>query len=430
MKKQIFTLGMMCAAAFALTNCDKQSVEPQRPTEGTPFEIIASTIDTKTANDGIHTNWVDGDALSVFYFAAGTTGDDLNNGTNNKFTFVTGSGNKFTSEQEGPTEGRYDWYALYPYGEYLTAPNGTGGYMFIGDSRGVTQDGNNSKTHLSDNRCPLYGVAKGVDANATVNIAMHHLASVVKIVVKNSTDAELTVNKIVFTAEQDIVGQYFFDITGDKVGYTPRVDDNSKSKAYNDASLTVTNPTPIAKGESAEFYIPIKPFTAAASSLIISVNGYEKSPKSSENVTFTAGQIKGVTFNYDKVETPETGSKVEFVFDYTSTDVKKADWEISKEGVTLAWSKGENSYGNVPSPNQEGSIRMYKETTLTISTPSGTKVSKVQFTPTTNSYSATNLSYNGKALASDEWELSSPSNPVELKATKNARFKKIVVFYE
>ena len=428
MKKQILTLGMMCAAAFALTNCDKQSTEPQRPTEGTPFEIIASTVDTKTANKGLKTVWVENDALNVFHAVAGAK----DYGTNDKFTW-TGTDNKFSGDlTEGLEDGSYDWYALYPYGDYLTAPNGTGGYMFIGDSRGVTQDRNNSKTHLSDNRCPLYGVAKDVAYDAPVNIAMHHLASVVKIVVKNSNDAELTVNKIVFTAEQDIVGQYFFDITGDKVGYTPRVVEENGSKvnkAYNDASLTVTNGTPIAKGESAEFYIPIKPFTAAASSLKISVNGYEKSPKSSENVTFTAGQIKGVTFNYDKVETPETGSKVEFVFDYTSTDVKNADWEISKDGVTLAWSSGENSYGNVPSPNKDGSIRMYVGTTLTISAPTGTKVTKVQFTPTSAKYSATNLSYNGTALA-DEWVLSSPSNSVELKANANARFKNIVVFYE
>lgn len=424
MKKQILTLGMMCAAAFALTNCDKQSTDPQLPTEGTPFEIIASTVDTKTANNGLSTVWTENDSLNVFHAVAGTT----DYGTNDKFTW-TGTGNKFSGElTEALDGGSYDWYVLYPYNSHIETPGErTDGYTYIGHSKGVNQNGNNSTAHLCKTLCPLYGVAKGVEANASVNLTLKHLASVVKIVVKNSNDANLTVSNMTFTAEEDIVGSYFIDITQSPVVYTP----SAEKYVYKTEVLNVKNGPPIAKGESAEFYIPVKPFTAASgSTLKISVNGYEKSLTMPKNITFEAGQIKEVAFVYDKVESTETGTKVEFVFDYTATDVKKEDWEIVKDGVTLAWSVGDNTSGNVPSPNKEGSIRMYVGTTLTITAPIGTKITKVQFTATGNSYGADKLSYNGTALTGNDWVLSTPDNPVTLTASANARFKSIVVFYE
>ena len=91
MKRQILTLGAICAAAFTLTNCNKEIAEPKAPeTEGIPFEIVAATADTKTANEGPNTVWAAGDALTVFHAEAGSTAY----GNNDKFTY-TGSGNKF-----------------------------------------------------------------------------------------------------------------------------------------------------------------------------------------------------------------------------------------------------------------------------------------------------------------------------------------------
>ena len=437
MKKQILTLGMICAAAFALTNCDKQSTEPQRPTEGTPFEIIASTVDTKTANDDLHTKWAKDDAINVFHAVAGSTSGF---GTNDKFTW-TGTDNKFTGTlTEALEDGSYDWYALYPYDEKLTDPTGASKnrYIYIGDRSDMsqTQTGNDSKAHLIyDNsnkaglrNCPLYAVAKNVPSSAIPTFTMHNLASVVAVKVTNTTDTDLTVSNVSFTAPEgtSIVGTYYINFTdnGDAIY-------NKGQYTGNVAKLTVNNGDAIAKNGSATFYLAIAPFTAASgSTLKISVNGYEKPLTMPKDVTFKAGQIKEVTFNYNKEEIPETGTEVGFNFGYTTTDTKTADWEITKDGVTLAWSKGTNSYGNVPSPNKEGSVRMYVSTTLTITAPSGTKITKVQFTATGSKYGANNLLYNGTALTGNDWELSTPDNPVELTAKANARFKSIVVTYE
>lgn len=91
MKRQILTLGAICAAAFTLTNCNKEIAEPKAPeTEGIPFEIVASTADTKTTNSGLSTAWAAGDALNVFHAIAGSTVY----GDNDEFKY-TGAGNKF-----------------------------------------------------------------------------------------------------------------------------------------------------------------------------------------------------------------------------------------------------------------------------------------------------------------------------------------------
>ena len=109
-----------------------------------------------------------------------------------------------------------------------------------------------------------------------------------------------------------------------------------------------------------------------------------------------------------------------------TADGGKTDYVVEQAPVTLTFAVGTAS--NAPRTNKEGSVRMYANTTLTISCASG-NITKVTFTPTSDSYNATKLQYNGTALTSDEWTLSSPSNEVTLTASANARFKTIVVTY-
>jgi len=94
--------------------------------------------------------------------------------------------------------------------------------------------------------------------------------------------------------------------------------------------------------------------------------------------------------------------------------------------ITLTFSKASGS--NIPAINKEGSIRMYKGTSLTIKADDGYQITGVVFTPTSSTYSATNLTYNDVAI-SDDWTLSTPAQEVLLSATANARFEKIIVSY-
>ena len=87
------------------------------------------------------------------------------------------------------------------------------------------------------------------------------------------------------------------------------------------------------------------------------------------------------------------------VFDWTSTtttETKTQTWSVTEQDITLTFDKGTNQ--STPSPNKEGSVRMYTGTTLTISATEGCLITKVDFTQTTTSYPATNLQYQGKNL--------------------------------
>ena len=309
MKRQILTLGAICAAAFTLTNCNKEIAEPKAPvTEGIPFEIVAATADTKTANDGLNTVWTTGDALNVFHAEAGST----DYGNNDRFTY-TGADNKFKGTLKTALGGgkKYDWYALYPVNDnakfVITTPAGskTGdGWAYIGHKGGATQNGYNSTAHLAENLCPLYGVAESVDASTPVSFNMKHIASVVKIVVTNESASPLTVTSVTFTAPEDIVGSYYMNFTDPNNVVCKATETSFVSST---ATLNVTGGTALKKGEKAEFYIPIKPFKAAANNLKITVNGYEKTPLSTADVEFKAGKIETVNFKYDKAGT--TASK-------------------------------------------------------------------------------------------------------------------------
>lgn len=103
------------------------------------------------------------------------------------------------------------------------------------------------------------------------------------------------------------------------------------------------------------------------------------------------------------------------------------DYVVTTEPITLTFSKG--SAQNAPRTNKEGSVRMYANTTLTISCTSG-NITKVVFTPTSQTYNATKLTCNSDTLTGNEWTLSSPAGSVTLTATAAARFKTIVVTYE
>ena len=296
--KKILSWGLMLAAAFTLTNCAKEITNPdQQPeTAGYPFEISASVVDTKTVNDGMSTKWVAGDQINLFHAVCDGT-DYKNDGA---FTISNVDASKFGGSlcETLDVEEEYDWYAIYPYSDKITTPGErTSGYIYIGYSSGLNQTGYDSMASLKGSVCPLYGVAKYCAAGTTPSIDMYNLASVVAINITNATEEPLTVTTASLTAEEDLVGSYYIDITKTPVVYTPSSSDYVK----NTAIVNVSGGTALAKGESAVLYLAIKPFTAATDEkLVLSVNGYEKELTMTKDVTFSAGKIKTLNFLYDK----------------------------------------------------------------------------------------------------------------------------------
>lgn len=296
-KSFIYAAGLMCLA-LSITDCQKELVDQTTPASEPNFELFAQPVTTKTANNGLDTRWVAEDAINVFHAEAGSTAYD----SDGRFTVKDIETGRFdgTVSKSLSADKSYDWYAFYPYSSYNKTPAGiskdTFGYTTIGGTS-QTQTGNGSRAHLAGESCPLYGIASNVASDKVPSISMNHLTSVIKVSVTNNSGEDLTVSSVSFTGTEDIVGTYFINFAASPVAYKSSGNDYVSSTA----SLTVSNGEALANGSSADFYIALKPFTAkTGSTLKLAVNGYEKTLTLDNDITFTAGHIKPLNFNYDK----------------------------------------------------------------------------------------------------------------------------------
>ena len=292
-KSFIYAAGLMCLA-LSITDCQKELVDQTTPASEPNFELFARPVTTKTANNGLDTKWVAKDAINVFHAEAGSTLYV----SDNQFTVKDIETGRFdgTVSKSLSADKSYDWYAFYPYTSQITTPGEkTAGWVTVGGTS-QTQTGNGSRAHLAGESCPLYGIASNVASDKVPSIAMNHLTSVIKVSVTNNSGEDLTVSSVSFTGTEDIVGTYYINFAASPVAY------KSSGNAYVSptASLTVANGEALANGSSADFYIALKPFTATAgSTLKLAVNGYEKTLTLKNDITFTAGHIKPLNFNYD-----------------------------------------------------------------------------------------------------------------------------------
>ncbi len=399
----------MLAATFSLTNCAKEIDAPVAPeAEGTPFEIIASASDTKTANDGMSTKWVPEDQINVFH----ALGDDTNYVDDGAFTVSDVEAGKFTGTLNGQLDPQeeYDWYVMYPYSNKFTTPGAkNSGYTYIGYSSGLNQSGYDSMASLKGSVCPLYGVLKYGGVKPVVE--MQHLSSVVAINITNNTDDPLTISSASFTAPEDIVGSYYIDITKTPVEYTA----SSANYVYSSATVNVSNGTALAKGESAVLYAAIKPFTASAGEkLSLSVNGYSKEITLANDVTFAAGKIKTLNFSYDKEETavPEPDGGDEVVVDFSSKGYANGVEldDVKQMPVIVSFAKGTNA-SNAPKYYTTGSaVRVYGGNTITVSSVIGKIVGvRFVFSTTENSENSNQITANSGALSLPSWTGSAES---------------------
>lgn len=372
----------MLAATFSLTNCAKELSNPQTPeVAGTPFEIVVSAPETKTVNDGMKTVWAANDAINLFH--AVTDGKTYVDDGKFSITEANLAAGKFTGTVNGTldVEEEYDWYAFYPYSSYIKTPaNTSSGYMPVGckSNEVQTQNGNNSMAHIAGANYPVAGRSIAVASGSTPEIVMSHVSSLLEIVVTNTVDTPLTVSDISFTATEDIVGTYFINFAGETVSYKGSGDGYVSKTAV----LEVKNGTALAKGESAKFYLAVKPFEAAAGAeLTLDVNGCTKKIALASNVNFNAGKIKTLNFDYD-LEVAEDTHKATLTFDadkFNRVSYSTTSQVWAQNGVTVTNNKSTSTtnvadYGNP--------VRLYKGSELVISGPGN--IVRIQFKSAAN----------------------------------------------
>lgn len=316
MKKYSLLMGLMCAA-LSITSCSKDNTETFDKPKGYEFELYAAP-QTRTEVDGLDMKWSANDAMNVFHALPGTT----NYSANDQFTVSDIEGGVFKgtiSDTEFDPNGTYDWYAVYPYEWFMKSPAEptldeenklTGCYYTIGSKTNSTQqqEGINNQVHISGENIPLYGKATGVTGSP--KLQMHHITTLFRINVTNIGSADLNVTNITLTsASENLIGTYYFDITGAEPVLTSS-GDNYVSKT---AALNVTDGV-VAPDATGSFYLATRAFTAPEGeqlTLKVTANGetVEKVATLSKETSFAAGKINKLNVDIEGKEAEVPGDQ-------------------------------------------------------------------------------------------------------------------------
>lgn len=356
--KTRFVLSALAVAAIAFAGCNKIDNVIDTPESSViPFSFTAVNADTKTTNDGVHTNWAASDQVNLFHAEAGDD-DYVDDGA---FTAASaGSSVKFSGTLASSlTADNYDWYAIYPYSSYVHTPASTSsGYITVGSGASAkqTQTGNSNKTHIAGDGYPVAGKVLNVAKATQPAIPMSQLTSLVEVNVTNGLSSAITVTEVSLTGTEDIVGTYYIDFVSSPVVYT------SSGGGYvsNTATLKVTSGTTIAKDASATFYLAVKPFTApSAGTLTLAVTA-DNGKQSKEKVlasafSFAAGEVNTLNFTYNKAA---GGPVLKYTLDGTETGgtnkydtassitQNKIEWSATGNTTTNPWRIGGKSITN------------------------------------------------------------------------------------
>lgn len=299
MKKNVFVMSTLAVVALALFSCAKVESDVKTPLEskGIPFEIVASAPQTKTTNDGLSTVWAEGDEVNVFHAVAGST-DYVNDG---KFTVTDAANGKFggtLASALDPSES-YDWYVFYPYSSHITTPANTSASYTTVAPFTQSQTGNDNKAHLGGR--PLAGKSTTAAGVSKPTVSMNQMAAVIKVVVTNTSGADLPVTQLKFTAPVNIAGSYYVNFVD------PTAPVFTEKEGSVGTTVTLNTAVLSANSSTSTYYLAVKPFIAAnGSTMKVKVNNYEKSLILDAAKTFTAGIIYNVTFNYNEAASVAT----------------------------------------------------------------------------------------------------------------------------
>ena len=319
---------MVLGTALCLAACEAQPAEqnPAGNGKGTyECSINASSIDTRTVNNGLHTEWQDTDILSIFYQNANGYGHSA---------FTYSGNNVFTGKVTDPAKPG-DWYAVYPE----SSGNVTPASVSVTIPAASKQSGNGSMAHLAGEGFPLVGEASAVAEGATPTFAMCQVAAVGKFVICNTTGKAITVSRIEFTAPAWLAGSFRADLTTSLSWEA--AGSNSKTVVLN-----VEDAQQIAAGESAEFYMGMMPFSATGEYTISVFASCEDTEAEctkvleNQSITLSAGTITRIGFSFvhenedpDEPMEPETGNV------YEKVSAEPANWSGTYFVVNTAGNK-------------------------------------------------------------------------------------------
>lgn len=325
---------------FVLGSCEQlDSPKMEEVNDSGNFTVYLSQPQTKTANDGMSTKWVEGDVINVFHAVDGTE----NYVNDNSFTCDNVAANKFsgTLAEELNSDSNYDWYAFYPS---INTANGDTPVKFkkyIGRTSmssfagKVTQTGNNSMAHLAVGKdgFPVVGFVDNVPASEFPTIPMRNVASVICVNVTNTLSEPIVISSVDLVTPKPIVGNFSIELAGNDIV--------ASGAGQEFIRLEVAEGSQIAGGESSKFYIGVAPFTVTSGEEILL---YVNAAIGDKTVSQKIAKI------FDK-ETPfKSGFIKTFNVSYAQTDVvplkvNKSDFQTLNIGKTsTAFKAGSEHY--------------------------------------------------------------------------------------
>ena len=267
---------------------------------GGGFRIVLKPCQTKTTNNGMSTEWSEGDEVNVFHVVSGST-NYINDG---KFiiTDVTNGVFEGTLASGLDDSKSYAWFVSYPYSADLLSPDNTDAGILTVAPMKQTQVGNDSKAHLAG----LALVGKGItNAGGTMpTVEMKQTASVLKVIVTNKSGANLPISFVKISTDADVgmEGHESINITGNYFINFSDIDNlvyNATTQVSTAAILNTSYTIP--NSEKGTFYIAVNPFSILqGDALKIRVNNYEKTTTLTSDLSFPAAEINTITFYYNQ----------------------------------------------------------------------------------------------------------------------------------
>lgn len=300
---------------------------------GGTLTLVAECPQTRTANCGMRTEWLDTDELSVFAEGAGGF-------MNYRFGFI---GNYSFRGYIKKLQEVSELYVVYPYTSHWKSPES----LTIDVPSSAVQDGNDDMGHLAGPSFPLYGICHLSEGMINASIDMNQLLSVARFNITNGDDTPITVKRIDFTTPVPVTGRFTVDVTGGDAACVP-----VQGSTSNTITLTVDDGETIGSGETASFYVGCMPFDATGNfdiTVVADSNGDEVA--SSKNVTdreieFTAGAITVLNYTFMPSAPAE-----EYIgkFNLVNADMDAYMAEAEKQYTDDNWlgldAKGRNAYG-------------------------------------------------------------------------------------
>ena len=330
----IFSIAM---GFLLLSSCAKE-LTSDIPDDDSVEMIIKVGTDTKTANNGDKTQWIEGDELTVIHSS---------NGNDFWYSYFSWYGANAFSGKVNRLSSENDWYAVYPYREQ----NVSAKQINLTFPSLQTQTGNDNKEHFAGEQFPMFGKKKGVARTEELSLQMQNILAASEFKVKNTTDSPIIVKSIEFTATSPIAGAFSIDLTGDKPVLTAGTGASYKVK------LSITDGDEVPAGETGYFYMAVAPFEAPAGSelTVKTVAVHPSDPGTSytydytitldEAASFSSGLVKSINVAFDDSNTPDPG---------TGGEVPLEPGEQPEDGVyLLVYVNGENSLAFAPMADQQ-----------------------------------------------------------------------------